>query len=726
MPPHATVSAKKTKPKTSKQPKAQAPSSGWSLDNSIVCAIALVMICVFAYASSLDGKLVFDDLQIVMQNPQLMNIHSAADLISLGAGFRQLLFFTYGLNYYLGGLNTFGYHVTNVFLHTVNVLLIYGIILAVLRDDPGRRFAALAGAAVFAVHTLFSSAVSYIAGRSSVLCGTFYFAAILLFFRGLDSTRRGIRVAYFAAAGAAGLLAWQAKQEAITLPVFLAAILLLRMEKKDWRWVAPLALIPVVAIVLIRDQLKSLYAAVGGNRVLVSAGFENVLRPAAYFRTYLTSVVGYYFPRFLVPVGLSADPYIAPVGHWYSPEFLFSIGMLSGLAWLAVRFHKRAPLFSFGVTALLISPLMAYAAIPLADVVLEHRAYIPGLGVAFLAAWAFQWIANNYSNLRWAALGLLVVVFGLMTNLRSAVFANNIALWEDAEAKAPQKPRPHFNLGQAYQDGHRLPEAIREYEHALAIKPDIYAAYSNIAAIYLDQKQLDKGEEMLLKVTSLAPDFTEGFINLGVLYIRKQQPDKSLAALHRALEINPESFAAHFNRGEALTQKGDFKGAVESYREAVHLRPDLDSFRLTLGVAYNRAGNRADAEKTFNELTQSSVSAEAYRNLGVLYSDAGQIDQAMQYLKQAATINPASPDMHQDMGVLYLRKQMPNEAIEQFRTALQQQPGHEAATINLAAAYQMKGDLPAAKQTLQRFLQQFGNSNSPFVETVRQRLRALP
>ena len=37
------------------------------------------------------------------------------------------------------------------------------------------RFAALAGAAVFAVHTMFSGVVSYIAGRSSVLCATFYF-----------------------------------------------------------------------------------------------------------------------------------------------------------------------------------------------------------------------------------------------------------------------------------------------------------------------------------------------------------------------------------------------------------------------------------------------------------------------------------------------------------------------------------------------------------------------
>src|SRR6266571_582585 len=685
----------------------------------------LAALSVIAYASSLHGKFVFDDQQIVMQNPQLMNVKTLGDAISLGAGWRQLLFFTYGLNYYVSGLDTFSYHVVNVFVHSVNVLLVYGIILAAIHDDTRARFAALAGAAVFAVHTMFSGAVSYIAGRSSVLCATFYFTAILLFFKGLDSERRSLRVACFASAGAAGFLAWQTKQEAITLPVFLAAVVFLRMKKQHWRWIAPLAIIPALVIVLVRDQVKSLYATVGGNQILVSAGFEKVLAPAMYFRTYLTSVVGYYFPRFVFPVALSGDPQVAPVEHWYSPEFLFSVGIFALLAWLTLRFYKREPLFALGVAALLISPLMAYAAIPLADVVLEHRAYIPGLGVAFIFAWIFHWLARSYFNLRWVALGLVIAVFTGMTISRNAVFADSIPFWEDAAAKAPDKPRSHFNLGEAYQGVQRMPEAIREYQHALALKPDIYAAYSNMAAIYLDQRQFDKSEEMLLKVTSLAPNFTEGFINLAVLYIRKQDFNKALAAVNRALEINHDSFAAHFNKGEALTQKGDFKAALESYKEAVHLRPDVDSLKLALGVAYSRAGDRPSAEKQLKELTQGPAAAEAYRRLGDLYRDAGQLDEAAQYYQQAASRKTIFPEVHEDLGIIYLRKQMPNEAIEEFRTTLSQQPDHGPAVLNLAVAYQMKGDASAAKQALDGYVRQYGSSGSPYVTQARERLAAL-
>lgn len=715
MPPRASTpkAAPKIKDATTVRPR---------FDSTIPHLLVLIVITVIAYANGMNGKFVFDDQQIVLQNPSLMNVHTLADAFAIGGGWRQLLFFTYGLNYYFSGVDTFSYHVVNLVLHLINVVLVYWIILAVLRDDVRARFAAFAGAAVFAVHPLFSAAVTYIAGRSSELCGTFYFASILLFFKGLDSSRN-LRILYFMLAGVSGLFAWQAKQEAITLPLFLAAVVFLRTEKKDWRWMAALGAIPLVTVVVVRDQIKAIYATVGSNQILVNAGFDKVLPAATYFRTYTTAVVDYFFPRFVVPVGLNADPKIPTVEYWYSPEFLFAVVILGILTWVALHFYRTAPLLSLGIAAALVSPMAAYAVIPLSDVVLEHRAYIPGLGVAFFFAWVFQWVARNFTTLSWPAVAVVLVVFTVMTNSRNNVYANNIALWGDAAAKSPDKARPHFNLGQAYQDVQRMPDAVREYEAALALKPDIHAAYSNIAAIYLDQGQFNKSEEFLQKVTSEAPDFTEGFINLGVLYIRTHQPDKALAAVDRALEINPDSFAAHFNKGEALTQKGDFKAALESYKRAVYLRPDKTDFKLTLGAAYSRAGERDSAQKIFEGLTTTPLAAEAYRNLGTLFIEEGHLEEAITSLERAVRLSPSYPDAYEELGEAYLRKQMVDAAIRQFRTTLEQRPDSGPATLNLAMAEQMKGDVPAAKQALQDYIQRY--DGSPYAAQVRQRLALL-
>lgn len=654
--------------------------------------ILLAGITAICYLNSLHGQFVFDDQVIVFQ-PEVMNVRSLGDVASISVAWRRFLFFTYALNYYWSGLNTFSYHLVNLILHVVNVLLVYWIIVAVLRRLRSGPLpeAAFAGALIFGVHTLFSGAVSYISGRSSLLCATFYFFAISLFLKGLDTPRSQKRTLYFILMGLSGLIAWQVKQEAITLPLLLASFLFLESKKKNWAWIGALAVIPLVVAFLIREQLAALYGMISANKVLVSAGFGEVLAMPVYLRTYLAAVVGYYLPRFAYPVGLSVDPDIVPVQHWYSPEFLFALLALTGLAWLTFRFQERQPLFSLGVTALLVSPLVAYAVIPLPDLVQEHRAYIPGLGIAFLAAWLFQWLTKNHLQWRWIVWAVLTAMFVVMTVSRNRVWADNLGLWEDAAAKAPGKPRAHFNLGQAYQNAGRWPEATREYARALELKPDIYAAYSNMAAMLLDQGQFDKARELLLKVTTLSPGFTEGFINLGVLYLRQRETDEAIQALSKAVELDPGNFGAHFNKAEALSQKGDFKAALEEYKKTVHLRPDLPSFRMALGTAYSKVGDQTAAEKEFLGLTNGPLAADAHHNLGVIH----------------------------------LQKQMLNEAIEQFRTTLAQQPSHGPAVLNLALAYQVKGDLPSARHTLETYIQQYGNSNSPYIAQARVRLESL-
>jgi len=676
------------------------------------------------YANSLSGALVFDDQQLITHNPQLINIRTLGDVMALASGPRQLLISSYGLNFYISRLDTFSYHLFNVILHAINSILVFYIIHGLARGIPSRDYVALAGSAVFSVHTLLTGAVSYIAGRSSVLCATFYFAAVLFFLKALDADQPVKRAVHLALTLVSAFLAWQTKQEAITLPLLLAGIVVLRSEKLNWRWIAPLAATPVVVLVVFREQVAQLYVSVMSNKVLVAAGFERVLEPAAYFRTYLTAVVGYYLPRIVFPMHLSVDPQIDEVQYWYSPEFLFSIAVLGALAWAALRYRKEQPLLSFGLAALFISPLTAYVVLPLADVVQEHRAYIPALGAALLFAAAFQWIAKRHPQRKWPALIAIVLVFSVMTVARNRVWANSITLWSDAKMKSPNKPRPHFNLGQAYQDAQRMPLAIEEYQHALALKPDIHAAYSNMAAIYLDSGQLDKGEETLLKVTEIAPDFTEGFINLAVLYLRRQQPDKALPAVDRAIALNSDSFAAHFNRGEILTLKGDLQEAVKSYSRAVYLRPDLPSFRLSLAVAQMRIGDNAAAEKELQSLTSSTVSADAYRQLGILYMDRD-ADRASQFLQQSVQMRPAFLDARHDLAILYIKKREFEKAAEELRIVLNQKGDYGPGVLNLALAYEMAGKVNDARQTLRQYLEKYGQSGGPFVLQAQQRLANL-
>ena len=549
---------------------------------------SLILLTVFVYWNSLGNDFVFDD-QVLTENPNLLKIHTLSDAAGVGLGWRPLLFFTYGLNYYWSGLNPYSYHAVNLLLHVINVVLVYFIIREVVRvlDETERdsAWAAFAGAAIFSVHPLLSSAVSYIAGRSSVLCAVFYFLAVLFFLKLLDAgmkRRLYLSAVYAALTLASGLLAWQSKQEAMTLPVFLAALLLLKTRKRGLKYVVTLAGVSVIVAAAMWKHFQDLFNSLAGNTVPINTEFESVLPFPVYIRTYLTSIVRYYFPRFLYPSALNADPQTVAVAHWYSPEFVMSILVLAALSWFILRPAKTESLPPAGLAAILLSPLTAYALIPLADVVLEHRVYIAGLGIALLSAALFRWAGKNFRSLRIAVLSIVVVVFAGMTIQRNRAFANNITLWEDVVRKSPGKARAHFNLALAYQLDSRANDAIREYKVTLSLNPLVPATYSNIAALELDGGQLDEAEKTLLRLTEMAPQQAEAFVNLSVLYLRQREPAKAIAAADRAIAIKPDSAIAHFNKAEGLLEKGDVQDAIASYEQAVRLRPDLPAFRSKL------------------------------------------------------------------------------------------------------------------------------------------------
>src|SRR5262249_7976638 len=124
--------------------------------------------------------------------------------------------------------------------------------------------------------------------------------------------------------------------------------------------------------------------------------------------------------------------------------------ILGTIVWLIARRGNSNVLLTAGLSAIMLSPLTAYALIPLADVVLEHRAYIPRLGIALLTAALFRWVSRQSSGVGLASSLVVVIVLAAMTIERNRVFSSEIALWEDTTPKSPEKARSHYSLSTAY------------------------------------------------------------------------------------------------------------------------------------------------------------------------------------------------------------------------------------------------------------------------------------
>ncbi len=525
------------------------------------------LVPVAVYWNTLSHGFVYDDLPGIVDNPIVLGATRFQDLFQiLGEPWRPIVQLSYAATHILFGFAPEAYHAANIALHAANVLLVYAIAFQVARlwIAPERRILfAAAASLLFAVHPLHSEAVAYIWGRSSSLCALFCFSSMLFVLLGHQETSAVRRRVLFSCALASGLLAWKSKEEAITLPLLLAGFLWLVGRKLA---AVGTALVPVALTAVRWSDISGLAGKVAQNQELVLAGASPALPRGTFFLTEIKSAVFYYLGKFLIPVNLNVDPYVEPVGRIYDLDFLAACIVLACCAAMAILSRRRQPAVSFSLIALLASPLTAYACMPLADVVAEHRIYIAGLGIALLGAWAVTLKPKTGA----VVLAAAVAVLSLATFERNKVWARSETLWRDAERKSPQLARPHLNLGVAYQAAGRYDEALAEYAHALSVNPRLALAYSNMSSIHLHRGDLEGAEALLIKAIELSPGRIGPYVNLAGIKLQRGAPGEAIRILDQTEKLGDFAIV-HLRRGEALVALGRYDQARGEYARAAEL-----------------------------------------------------------------------------------------------------------------------------------------------------------
>lgn len=118
-----------------------------------------------------------------------------------------------------------------------------------------------------------------------------------------------------------------------------------------------------------------------------------------------------------------------------------------------------------------------------------------------------------------------------------------------------------------------------------------------------------------------------------------------------------------------------------------------------------------------------SSNAERCLNAGVAAYQAGDIDRAIGYLKQGLAIDPLAFRLHFHLGLLYGKKGMVYEAIQELEHAVEQNPQHFPAIKNLAVLYQKAGFRNKAVEAWERALRVA--PDDPTRDSIKQHLMGL-
>ena len=139
---------------------------------------ALLLIVMLAYIPAMRGGFVWDDIQYVVNNPTLRTLDGLREIWFRPYSTPQyypLVFTAFWAGYRLWGLNPFGYHLFNVLLHCLSIILLWLILRRL--SVPGAWLAA----AVFALHPINVESVAWITELKNVLSGSFYLASLFFY-----------------------------------------------------------------------------------------------------------------------------------------------------------------------------------------------------------------------------------------------------------------------------------------------------------------------------------------------------------------------------------------------------------------------------------------------------------------------------------------------------------------------------------------------------------------
>jgi hypothetical protein len=432
-------------------------------------AIAMAM-ALLVYVNALHNPFVYDDFHTVITNTSIGSLSNLRAIV-LHDITRPLVNFSYAVDRTTWGSTPFGFHVTNVLLHALNV----GLLIVFMRKAAVRRGAAFAAGALFAVHPMMTEAVGYVSGRSEVLSTTFFLTAMLC----ADTWIRGAGVAPLVAMIVAWVAALLSKETAAMFPfvVFAYDVLARPTETGRSRRIAavyvPLILATVVMglvrlFVLVRIEYP-------GQAVW---HWQYLLIDADVFRQYVGML--------LIPSGQALFHEVVALDSIWRMRALADLAIVGAFIAAAWRLRRIDGFASFGLVwfVLLLVPSSVLIAFNQGEPMTEHRVYAASIGVLFTAAVAMHAIAENVSVNRGVlhigalvAVSAIVASFAMETLQRNAVWRSPIALWRESVELAPRHPRPRLLLAESLQDAGRWDEAVEQCRIAVELRPSDPAAH---------------------------------------------------------------------------------------------------------------------------------------------------------------------------------------------------------------------------------------------------------
>lgn len=476
----------------------------------IVIGLSLIVLTAFALGGTcFNGFVNYDDPIYVTQNMDVLGGLSLDGIFRAFTTARSnhwhpLTWISLQLDVDLFDHQAWGFHLTNLLLHTANVLLLFGL----LRQTTGAVWRSAAAAALFAVHPLHVESVAWVTERKDVLSTFFWLLTTVAYIH--YARRPGVRrYGWMVLFLVLGLLA---KPMLITLPCTLLLLdywPLQRFPSPAGAEKAKYEFAPAPFRQLVEEKLPLfVLGLIWGVASLIARQQGGGLKSGEYLGLgerlgYAVSAYAGYLVKVIWPTNLAPFYPLPPDG--LSPwRVASSAVVLILLTILFLRLRRRY--LTVGWLWYLITLFPVSGVVQLGSYTMADRyTYVPSIGLFVLVVWGLADLVP-----RAAAMRLLVPATVLLILAAALVSRQQVRYWHDS---------------------------IALWEHALAVTPDNFLARTDLGFARAENGDLDGAEADLAAAVQLRPDLAIAHYNLGRCQRQRGKLPEAISSFQKAVQL---------------------------------------------------------------------------------------------------------------------------------------------------------------------------------------------
>lgn len=571
------------------------------------CVLLIIGAVLVANVNALFADFVWDDRLLIVGNSSIKHLNRLPALFTkpfLQAYYRPTVMLSFALEHAVYGLRPWGFHLTNLLLHSANAVLVFALLTRISRS----RDVALIAALLFAAHPA-NKAVITINDRTGLLAAFFFFSSLILYMKHRQTESGARSLLQYAASCALFGLGLFSKEEALTLPLALVLVdsLILNEERKP-----PLA--ARVARYLPFLFLIAFFFWIRGRIISADIGIMEafMVEPARRLMT-VPSILLDYLLTLLLPIRINYDPRIPLASSIFQPGILTPLLLLAALAAAIPMLVAKAKREAFGTLWYFITFIPMCNIVPIypdvADVELTNPVrylYLPSVGVFLFAALMLEKLINapggdragrGLKKAALAALCCLIFLFSLLSINRNILWKDEVLFYRYVIDLHPENHKMHFNLGTAYMQRGKPDAAVEEYRRAATLAPDRAEYRNNLALAYKAKGWFGRALEEFERALQLDPDSAIVHANIAAIYTTQNKIPEAIASGEKAVELTPSSLTAHVNLAEAYRIAGNPAQAKEHFQTAIRINPDSAKAHSGLGMVYASAEQYTLARK---------------------------------------------------------------------------------------------------------------------------------